>query len=247
MNDIDLFVGVYSPTRDIEKQILSFLYSLHNTCDLRGVNVFVVERTHRPTSVKVKDVAYSMGFQLSSCQLPPAASTMEDTSRFTDWMVGIGKAPWFIVSHFDVVFNGSYTGYVRDNMQQAEMIGNHHDGIVAVKRGAYNSCQVGFCGVGNMHLINCDRDIRIIPADYPGAVVARPVLSLDVGELLALRMCTIGMRHLLIHRGSGNLYQNGVVFDEGKSNLFYHARCGSGHDVMEVANEQILCQTYADH
>ena len=233
-NDIDLMVGMYSPTEDIEGQALSFLSSLHGMCDLDEVNVFVVERLHNPISAKVKDTAALMGFKLRKCLLPPAESSREDTSRFADWMAGLGTAPWFIVSHFDVAFTGDYIQYVRDNMGTSDMMGNHHDGIMAVRRGAYNQCQVGFCGVGNIHLMNYGHDVRVMPADYPGANNHRPILSLDVGELLALRMCTLGMRHTLMSQFN----RDGLVIGEGISNLFRHTRCGSGHD---------LCEASADH
>lgn len=241
MMNIDLFVGTYSPTRDIEIQTLSFLDSLRTSCDLKGVNVVVVERTQRRVSANVRSAVRLAGFQLRSCELPPAESSMEDTSRFTDWMVRTGRCPWFIVSHFDVVFNGDYIQYVRDNADY-DMIGNHHDGIVAVKREAYDRCQVGFCGVGNLHLVHADYDVRIIPADHPESPTARPILSLDVGELLALRMCTLGMKHLLVCLDSGDRY----MFGEGKSNLFTHSRCGSGHDKPEEINGQVLCEACTD-
>lgn len=205
----------------MEGQVVDFLESLTTTCSLDGVIVTCVERSFRPISQNLKQALSSKKVRLRTCHLPQVNNCREDTSKFADWMVdNVGNAPWVIVAHFDVYFTGDYVTYVRSLIRSADMIGNHHDGMVAVRRTAYAECQVGFCGTDMMHVVqNQNGWAQILPRDSPHASVGHPVLSLDVGELLAIRMHTLGLRHVWYMK-------NGEL---GKSHYFEHMRQGSDH------------------
>ena len=228
--DIDFLIGIYGFAPDTDSRIISYLGNLCEKCNLDGVNVFCAERKCRPASDDLKTVVRSMGFSLLSCPLLPFSECREDTSQFCDWMVNnTGTAPWFIVSHFDVVFHADYIGYVRSLMHDADMVGNHHDGIVSVRRTAYHQCQLGFCGVDRFSICkNVHGEYWIAPNDYPydGKDGAR-CLSLDVGELLAIRMHTLSLRHVWLSRDDD--FRKDIRKDIGKSDLFTHTRLGSGH------------------
>lgn len=216
---IDLLVGVYGWADNLDGQVGALLDSLHKS-SLDGVSVYCVERTCRPVSEGLRNDILRRGFNVRRCPLPPLDTCREDTSKFCDWMVtNVGAAPWVTVSHFDVVFQGDYFGYVRSMHESADMIGNHHDGVVSVRREAYERCQVGFCGIDRMCVIRAGADVRVVPLDAPETSQEWRLICLDVGELLALRMHTLGLRHVWLSIGS----------DLGKSDLFSHARQGSGH------------------
>ncbi len=126
-----------------------------------------------------------------------------------------GSSPWFAIAHYDVEFNQDFLSYAKSLLPQADMVGNHHDGIVFVRREAYIQCRVGFTP------LDC---LRYIRHSYGGRIVSgergRYTQAMDVGELLALRMNFLGLRHILLHSPIGGT---------GKSDMFTHHRQGSGH------------------
>lgn len=224
---IDFVMGVYGWANDITAQVVECLSSLQATCDLTGVVVSCVERVCQPVPGFLRDVIGRAGFVLRACPLPPFSNCLEDTSQFCNWMMdNVGDHPWVIISHFDMVFKGDYVRHVRSLMPAADMVGNHHDGVVAVKRDSYRRCGVGFHGIdgASMCVVNDANLPRIIPDDTPKRVAPdrKHMIALDVGELLALRMRTLGLRHVWMQGG-----RTGT--DVGKSALFTHARMGSGH------------------
>lgn len=225
----DLVVGAYGFTHDTESQIAVFLADLREKCNLDGVEVSCVQRAHAILSGRLRDLIVGLGFYLHTCPLAPSDNSREDTSRFSDWMVqNIGHAPWVGISHFDIKFNGDYLSFVKAQMASASMIGNHHDGIVFVRREDYYRCQVGFCGIDGLAFQRVHTDAHIIPRNSPHGNTGECVLAMDVGELLALRMATLGLRHVWLQRGDS----------VGKSDLFVHTRRGSGHGGFGTDNDQ---------
>lgn len=218
---IDLLVGVYGFVDTVEAQVVAFLRSLREKCDLTEVNVFCIERACQPVSELLRGTITSMGFQVRSCPLPIFRTSREDTSQFCDWMVlNCGDSSWFTVSHYDVTFYGDYFAYIRSLADTADMVGNHHDGIVSMSREAYRKCQLGFCGVDRLYAARPGNMVKVIPAGSPEAVGGEDILSLDVGDLLTLRVETLRLRHVWLRDEHLGL---------GKSALFEHSRGGSGH------------------
>lgn len=223
MEQIDLLIGAYGHGDHTETYVEKYLSSLCEKCDLTDVNVFCVERNHRPITETLRAKITGMGFQVRTCPNLPSNSCREDVSLYTDWMVeNCSTSPWFVVSHYDVEFNGDYLKFVRDNAITADMVGRHHDGIMAVHRVVYKACRVGFCGLDNMRIHhNYHGELEILPANSMRATGQMDrVLSLDVGELLELRVVTLGLRHILHSHPEHGL---------GKSVLFTHFRNGSEH------------------
>src|SRR5947207_2023857 len=109
MTEIDLLVGLYSFTTNIESQATTFLESLRSKCNLKDVNVICAFREHRPISKSLKTWIRSIGFEVRGCSLPAATNCQEDTSLFCNWMVdNLGSAPWVGISHYDVEFQSDY-------------------------------------------------------------------------------------------------------------------------------------------
>ncbi len=223
MDQIDLLVSVAGVNNDaIDQYLPLFLVSL-NECSLDRVNIFLVTRDCLPVSKELSSLLEKSGYTVISCPLHRFNTVLEDTSVVCNWMMdNCGDAPWAIVSHFDVMFCGDYVGYLRTLMPDVSMIGNHHDGVVAINREAYRKCGVGFYGVDNLKVItNSAFEYHIVPK-FPHERNDRLgfCLSLDVGELLALRMATLGFNQVLLRRKAD-------FNDIGKSDYFTHYRDGS--------------------
>lgn len=219
---IDFLVGAYGFLDDTDTVVIEFLTKLKEKCNLDNVNVFCAEREHRPVGEALRNTIQTMGFHLLHCPLPPSSNCREDTSNFCNWMVDNASiAPWIIMSHFDVVFKGDYIEYVRSMMATTDMVGDHHNGIMAIRRESYDQCQVGFCGIDDYVIYkNGSGQFGILPRGAPcGGVDAGIALAIDVGGLLSLRVAAIGLRHVWTTRGNVT----------GKSDLFVHTRRGSGH------------------
>lgn len=234
MTDIDFMVCVMGNGDGLRRCLPAFFGSLYRL-SLDGVRVCVVLRDCCPIPEDAMRMVESspVVMEMHNCPLPSASNSCDDTAQVCDWMVRtVSTAPWFVVSHFDVVFSGDYIQFIRREMVAASMIGNHHDGVVAVSRRAYDECQVGFCRLDDFIVYrNSGEELKVAPRGSPfiGHDAGR-CICLDVGELLALRMRTLGFNHYWLQRGG----------DYGKSELFRHTRRGSGHGGGRDFNDQAV-------
>lgn len=241
MEEIDLLVNIAGENNEVvHHYALKFLRSLVGECDLQGVNVFIVTRECLPLADETMAAieAYNR-FETVVCPLPRTDNCMEDTGRVCNWMVdNCGEAPWVTISHYDVEFHKDYITHLRLLISTADMVGRHHDGIVSMRREAYRLCCVGFCGMREIGLlVNSSGEINIVPTNTPrSSDLIRPALSLDVGEVLELRMANLKLRHLW-HRKESD------PDDIGKSDLFTHYRDGSR---SEIVKPDVVTTTWAD-
>lgn len=211
--DDNLLVSYYVP---------KFISSLKDKCNLKFINVFLVLRECLPVEEITRKLVYDSGFEVVSCPLPRADNCREDTSTVCNWMMdNCGKAEWAAISHYDIVFHSDYFKWVREVIPGVSIIGTHHDGIVVINRDDYRRCGVGFVGLDNMRAFYADGFWQITSEGHPKSHTSnvQPVLSMDVGELLDVRMATLGMRRAWNMRGN----------EPGKSDYFTHQREGSGH------------------
>lgn len=225
--DVDLIVCIAGDEKGLRLYVPLFLDSLRQHCSLANVNVFIVLRECNMVPSDVYKVVKDSGFQILICPLPTyVGSCREDTSRVCDWMVeNCGSSPWFVITHFDVQFKGDYIRWLRNHVGDVDMIGTHHDGIVAMSRSSYSQCQVGFAGVDNFSVHrNGNNDLYLVPGWHKVRTHdLGPCLCLDVGELLSLRVATLKMRHLWLNTCDHHEdMASGVC-------LFTHYRNGSGH------------------
>lgn len=180
MEPIDVLVGLYGTDDSMDRQVVKFIMSLWEKCNLDKVKVFCVERECSPISVFLRDLIHRVGFHLHSCPLPLADSCLEDTGQFCDWMVNnIGESCWVSIMHYDVVFVGDYISFIRTISPLVDAVGTHHDGVVSIRRDTYRRCGVEFR----------DTDVKL------GCT--------DVGDLLMLRMREMGARHLPLSNRNG--------------------------------------------
>lgn len=222
---IDLLVSVSGKNNEVvEKDTILFLWTLKDKCSLDNMNVFVVFRDCMPVTANLKKLVE--GFEwihTTVCPLTELDVCREDTSAVTNWMVdNVGQSPWICVSHFDIEFHGDYFAWLLQMIDSgAVMVGRHHDGICTINRAAYKSCGVGFNGVDHFRVkTNINNEYYIVSALHPRCDFNSRngfCLSLDVGELLELRVATLKWTHIWHRKGD----------DIGKSELFTHHRSGS--------------------
>jgi hypothetical protein len=224
--EIDFLVCIAGyDNNSIEKHVPRFIDTLKSKCNLKGVNVFIVLRDCFPIPASVKDIIHNSGFTVKNCPISNPDEVGEDTSNTCNWMVSnIGNATWVGISHFDIEFEGDYFQYARSIMNNADIIGRHHSGIIMIRREAYNKTKVGFSTIGNLRIVktrnNQYDEYFITHKGSPSDRESEFCLSLDVGELIELRGATLGLRH--IHYSKAN-----DPSDTGKSDLFIHHRDGS--------------------
>lgn len=176
---VDLLIGLYG-FGPINGQVITCLMSMKEKCDLDRVRVVCIERTIRPVSAVLRGLIPNIGFELYRCPQPALKTCVDDTGSFCDWMVdNIGTAPWVTICHFDVVFTGDYTGFVKCVSPMVDMVGEHHNGAVTFRRTIYENCSAKFRDTDVS--VGCD----------------------DVGNLFALRAKESGARHLLLSNRNG--------------------------------------------
>lgn len=228
--EIDLLVSIAGRDEELVLHNTTvFLHSLVDKCNLEGINVWLVFREHWPLSILTQETIgkYNNQFKTCICPLELSSNCCEDTGRMVDWMIdNVGNAPWVCISHFDIQFHADYFQYIRPFMQNgASMIGRHHDGICTLKRSVYKQCHVGFFGIDSFRIArNSDGQLYIVSANSPRYKdkTTEFCLSLDVGELLELRIATLGLWQVWHSRETD-------PSDAGKSNTFTHYRNGSAH------------------
>lgn len=226
MEELDFLVSVAGDDAALVAELTrEFFSTLRSRCSLQKVNVFIVLRECWPVPKSVENELRGTGFQLRTCPLPKHHQRREDTSRVCDWMVqNVGSAPWFVVSHYDIVFHGDYVGYLRSVMPTADKIGSHHNGIVCMRRAAYQECQVGFCGIDSFGVVRNRDDgrLNVVPEGslYIDRAAYEGCSQLDVDDLQDIRVRILGFRYVTIRKQSD-------PNDLGKSDLFSHIRDGS--------------------
>ena len=147
-----------------------------------------------------------------------------ESSYAYDWtMNNCGDNEWKILVHPDTSYIGPFLDQIRPKFEIDKMgvIGGIGLGFLAVRKAAYDSCDIGFVSLMGVQAFPCPGDPRTLclrrgtdprPVD-PGN--PRNVLGLDVGELFLMdllgRNWIYEIQHstiaaLLYHRGNGSNY-----------------------------------------
>ena len=237
LTPIDVVVCVAGNNELLDAVVPMFLSSLRSKCNLENVRLFAVFRKQLPVSDVVRRLL-EFDFNIVEIDIPVRSHCREDASIVCNWMVdNLGSSPLVSVSHFDIVFHQDFFRWARSWMtgernEGARMVGRHRDGIMLIDRDAYRKCGVGFIGIDNMRAVrdSCGQ-LRVVgmyePVDeryrQPGRENGEKLLSLDVGQLLELRMST--------------LYQH-CMFTSG--GIFTHIGNGSGHSMDKEQVGQLL-------
>ncbi len=227
MEEIDLLVSISGDdNKVVEVYTTLFLKSLVDNCNLEGINIFFVLRQFNNISDSLRSIISNYDkIKVHTCPITKYPNCREDTSRVCEWMVDyLSVSPWFCISHYDIEFCGDYFRYVRSLLKDVDMIGRHHDGICVVRKSAYKECNVGFSGIDYFKVLrNTESELEIISSNRPlnkSKLNTENCLSLDVGQLLELRLNSLGFKHLWHTK---RLDAN----DIGKSDLFIHHRGAS--------------------